>query len=158
MLDTIFPRAEGYIYWRSVGVNPYNDDALAEVLLVKTPRSGTFFAVVGGPEPAEARAALTRFYLLQHHLRAGLGDIDRKGIVVANGQCRFYVVGHNAPEPRHLVTDNTVLHDPVNERWPPHAYDIMQESIRIGHILWEWKQQCFAQQFWSWPPGASVQE
>ncbi|PYH86216.1 hypothetical protein BO82DRAFT_397960 [Aspergillus uvarum CBS 121591] len=155
MLESVFPRAEGYIYLRGWSTNALDANLiLNEFLQISTPGSGNFFTMIGDPHPgvpAEAVPGRMRFLHLQSLVPTSAGRTqDFKGIVVVNGQCRFYAI-YRDREPKRLRADPMAQHTPVNGQWQGHAFDRALEASQILHLLLHFKQLCRQNPLWA-PP------
>ncbi|RAH71284.1 uncharacterized protein BO66DRAFT_448464 [Aspergillus aculeatinus CBS 121060] len=161
ILDSVFPRAEGYIYLRGWSTNTYDENqVLNEFVEISTPSSGVFFTMLGGTRPGvpeELWAGRKRFLHLQSLAPATAGrTLDFKGIVLINRQCRLYAMNRDC-EPKRLSADPLALHTPVDSRWQDHAYSVALESAEITHLLTQFKYRCRRNPLWIPPPGAQFQ-
>ncbi|PYI13425.1 hypothetical protein BO86DRAFT_402144 [Aspergillus japonicus CBS 114.51] len=152
MLDSVFPRAEGYIYLRGWSANALDANLiLNEFLQISTPGSGNFFTMIGDPQPgvpAEATPGRMRYLHLQSLVPISAGRTqDFKGIVLVNGQCRFYAI-YRDREPKRLRADPRAWHNPINGQWQGHAYDYALEALQIRHLLLQFRQLCHQNSRW----------
>ncbi|PYI27892.1 hypothetical protein BP00DRAFT_482345 [Aspergillus indologenus CBS 114.80] len=152
MLDSVFPRAEGYIYLRGWSTNHLEVNLiLNEFLQISTPGSGNFFTMIGDPQPgvlAEDNQGRMRYLHLQSLVPISAGRTqDFKGIVLVNGQCRFYAI-YRDREPKRLRADPRAWHNPISCHWQGHAYDPALEAAQIRHLLLQFKQLCHQNPRW----------